>query len=377
MGDVECEARPTDAAQGRHPRRRPQPHRPGHRVRLLLLPRLLRADQGRLRDDHDQLQPRDRLDRLRHLRPPLFRAADPRARPRDPPRRAGERHAARRHRPVRRPDAAEARQRPARRRHPDPRHHARRHRPRRGPRALPEAPAPARPAPAASTASPAPPTRRMAVAEARSAIPLVIRPSYVLGGRAMEIVRDDAQLTRYITDAVHVSGDTPGPARQLPLQRHRGRRRRASPTARDVHVAGVMEHIEEAGVHSGDSACSLPPYSLDADTVAELEAPDRSHGARPRRRRPDERPVRHPGRRHLRPRGQPPRLAAPCPSSPRPPTAPSPPSPPASWPASRSSNFPLRAPYPDGVGPDDRPALRRPDDARRPRHALVLASRRR
>ena len=62
----------------------------------------------------------------------------------------------------------------------------------------------------------------------------------------------------------------PGPARQLPLERHRGRRRRHL-RRRDVHVAGVMEHIEEAGVHSGDSACSLPPYSLDEVTIAELE----------------------------------------------------------------------------------------------------------
>ncbi len=80
---------PLGPQQGRHPRRRPQPHRPGHRVRLLLLPRLLRADRRGLRDHHGQLQPRDRLDRLRHLGPALLRAAHPRARPRDPARRAG------------------------------------------------------------------------------------------------------------------------------------------------------------------------------------------------------------------------------------------------------------------------------------------------
>jgi hypothetical protein len=67
---------PLGPQEGGHPRRRPQPHRPGHRVRLLLLPRLLRADRGRLRDHHGQLQPRDGVDRLRHLRPALFRAAD-------------------------------------------------------------------------------------------------------------------------------------------------------------------------------------------------------------------------------------------------------------------------------------------------------------
>ena len=66
--------------QDRHSRRRPEPHRPGHRVRLLLLPRLLRAERCGLRNDHDQLQPGDRVDRLRHLRPALLRAADRRGR---------------------------------------------------------------------------------------------------------------------------------------------------------------------------------------------------------------------------------------------------------------------------------------------------------
>ena len=93
------------------PRRRAEPHRPGHRVRLLLLPCLLRALGGGLRDDHGQLQSRDRLDRLRHLGPALFRAADRRGRARDRPGRAVKGHAPRRHRPVRRPDAAKARRR--------------------------------------------------------------------------------------------------------------------------------------------------------------------------------------------------------------------------------------------------------------------------
>ncbi len=100
--------------------------------------------------------------------------------------------------------------------------------------------------------------------------PLVIRPSYVLGGRAMEIVRDTAHLERYIRDAVIVSGDSPvlldsylAGAVEVDVD--------AICDGTQVHVAGVMEHIEEAGVHSGDSACSLPPYSLDAATVAELK----------------------------------------------------------------------------------------------------------
>ena len=101
--------------------RRAEPHRPGHRVRLLL--RACRAGdaRGRLRDHHGQLQPRDRVDRLRHLGPPVLRAGDARGRARD--RRQGK--AGRRDRAVRRPDAAEAGARPGARRRTDRRHVAR------------------------------------------------------------------------------------------------------------------------------------------------------------------------------------------------------------------------------------------------------------
>ncbi|MFT6451102.1 MAG: carbamoyl-phosphate synthase large subunit [Halocynthiibacter sp.] len=99
--------------------------------------------------------------------------------------------------------------------------------------------------------------------------PLVIRPSYVLGGRAMEIVRDTAQLERYISQAVVVSGDSPvlldsylSGATEIDVD--------ALCDGKDVHVAGIMQHIEEAGVHSGDSACSLPPYSLPQSIIDEL-----------------------------------------------------------------------------------------------------------
>ncbi len=99
--------------------------------------------------------------------------------------------------------------------------------------------------------------------------PLVIRPSYVLGGRAMEIVRDQAQLERYISEAVVVSGDSP-----VLLDSYLSGAVECDVDAicdgTDVHVAGIMQHIEEAGVHSGDSACSLPPYSLAPDIIAEL-----------------------------------------------------------------------------------------------------------
>ena len=101
--------------------------------------------------------------------------------------------------------------------------------------------------------------------------PLVLRPSFVLGGRGMEIVRDQESLERYIRAAVHVSGDSP-----LLLDRYLTDASEVDVDAvcdgEEVRIAGVMEHIEEAGVHSGDSACSIPPHSLSAETIAELRA---------------------------------------------------------------------------------------------------------
>ncbi|KPP80903.1 MAG: carbamoyl-phosphate synthase large subunit [Oceanicaulis sp. HLUCCA04] len=101
--------------------------------------------------------------------------------------------------------------------------------------------------------------------------PLVLRPSFVLGGRGMEIVRDQESLERYIRAAVHVSGDSP-----LLLDRYLTDASEVDVDAicdgEDVRIAGVMEHIEEAGVHSGDSACSIPPYSLPEEIIAELRA---------------------------------------------------------------------------------------------------------
>ena len=108
-----------------------------------------------------------------------------------------------------------------------------------------------------------------AIAE-RIGYPVVIRPSYVLGGRAMEIVRDTPQLERYINEAVVVSGTSPvlidgylRDAIEVDVD--------ALCDGKDVFICGIMEHIEEAGVHSGDSACSLPPYSLPPETLAEIE----------------------------------------------------------------------------------------------------------
>jgi carbamoylphosphate synthase large subunit len=99
----------------------------------------------------------------------------------------------------------------------------------------------------------------------------VVRPSYVLGGRAMEIVYGEADLARYVRDAVKVSNDSP-----VLLDRFLDNAVECdvdiiADKDGNVLIGGVMEHIEEAGVHSGDSSCSLPPYSLSADLVVELK----------------------------------------------------------------------------------------------------------
>ncbi len=101
--------------------------------------------------------------------------------------------------------------------------------------------------------------------------PLVVRPSYVLGGRAMEIVHEQRDLERYMREAVKVSHDSP-----VLLDRFLNDAIECDVDCiRDsvgaTFIGGVMEHIEQAGVHSGDSACSLPPYSLSADTVTEIK----------------------------------------------------------------------------------------------------------
>ncbi len=105
----------------------------------------------------------------------------------------------------------------------------------------------------------------------RIGYPVVIRPSYVLGGRAMEIVYDRAGLQRYMREAVRVSGDNP-----VLIDRYLNDAIEVDVDCicdgDSVYVAGVMEHIEEAGIHSGDSACSLPPYSLSPAMITELKS---------------------------------------------------------------------------------------------------------
>jgi carbamoyl-phosphate synthase large subunit len=100
--------------------------------------------------------------------------------------------------------------------------------------------------------------------------PLVVRPSYVLGGRAMEIVHEQQDLERYMREAVKVSNDSPvlldhflNNATEVDVD--------CLADGERVFVGGVMQHIEQAGVHSGDSACSLPPYSLSDETVVEIK----------------------------------------------------------------------------------------------------------
>jgi carbamoyl-phosphate synthase large subunit len=105
---------------------------------------------------------------------------------------------------------------------------------------------------------------------ARIGYPVLLRPSYVLGGRAMEIVDGEAQLDYYIATAVRVSGDSPVLIDQY-LRDAIECDVDALCDGEEVAIAGVMQHIEEAGVHSGDSACTLPPYSLPAEIIEEME----------------------------------------------------------------------------------------------------------
>ncbi len=114
-------------------------------------------------------------------------------------------------------------------------------------------------------------SRDEAVAVAnRIGYPVLMRPSYVLGGRAMEIVDSEAQLDDYIATAVQVSGDSPVLIDQY-LRDAVECDVDALCDGKRVVVAGVMQHIEEAGIHSGDSACTLPPYSLPGEIIAEME----------------------------------------------------------------------------------------------------------
>ena len=142
-----------------------------------------------------------------------------------------------------------------------------------------------------------------AIAE-RIGYPVVVRPSYVLGGRAMEIVNDSEELNRYMRDAAEAFGDGP-----ILLDRYLKDAIEVDVDAladgENVAVAGILEHIEEAGIHSGDSACALPPHSLGRRDRGRNPPPDHCAGPRARRLRPDERAVRRASRHRLCTRGQP------------------------------------------------------------------------
>ena len=104
---------------------------------------------------------------------------------------------------------------------------------------------------------------------ARIGYPVLLRPSYVLGGRAMEIVHDEEGLRKYLAEAVSASEAKPvlvdrflEDAIEIDVD--------AISDGETVVIGGIMEHIEEAGVHSGDSACSLPPHSISRETIAEI-----------------------------------------------------------------------------------------------------------
>jgi carbamoyl-phosphate synthase large subunit len=127
------------------------------------------------------------------------------------------------------------------------------------------------------------PAQARAVAE-QIGFPVVIRPSYVLGGRAMEIVRDAPQLDRYLA---RLTSDLDRPSElvvskksPLLIDRYLSDATEVDvdclADGKDTYIAGIMEHIEEAGIHSGDSACALPPFSLNKTTIAELERQTRA-----------------------------------------------------------------------------------------------------
>ncbi len=304
--DEETRGRAAREARRDHPRLRPQPHRPGHRVRLLLRPRLLRAERRGLRDRDGQLQPRDRLHGLRHLRPALLRAAHARGRAGDRPRRVAGRARSRAS-----SSSSAARPRSASRRRSRTtacRSWAPRPRPSTPPRtAAPSAGSSRRPACPPPSTAPPPPSPRPRPSPTRSAT----RSSY-------------ARRTCSAGAAWRSSTTRPGCPRTSPSRPRSAPPGRSwstassttpsrststrSTTASELYLGGVMEHIEEAGIHSGDSACALPPITLGGYDIKRLRASTEAIARGRRRPRADQHPVRD-GRRHpLRPGGQPARL---------------------------------------------------------------------
>ena len=298
--------RPARAAGRAHPGLGPQPDRPGRRVRLLLRARQLRPARRRLRHGDGQLQPRDRLDRLRHQQPALLRAADPRGRARGRARREPRRPDRRRHRAARRPDPARPGQGAQGRGRPDRRHLARGDRPRRGPRRV---------RPGAARGRPAGPQARHGLQRSGGGRD---RPGDRLPGARAAVVRarrarHGDRLRRRDPRRLRRAGDhreprAPGARRPVPRRRHRDRRRRALRRHRDVprrdHGAhrGGRHPLRRLLVHpaAGD------PRRRRARPGARVHA---QAGPGHRRPRPDERPVRPRPGHPLRARGQPPGVA--------------------------------------------------------------------
>ena len=189
----------------------------------------------------------------------------------------------------------------------DPGHEPRRHRPRRGPQALQRAPHRSSESRSPRAARPAP-SRRPRWSRERIGYPVLVRPSYVLGGRAMAIVYDETRLEEYAREAVEASPEHPvlvdrflEDAFEVDVD--------AVADGERVVIGGIMQHIEEAGIHSGDSAAVLPSYKIAPAPPRDDPGVHAKPGPRPGRARPHERAVRDQGRRRLRPRGQPARLA--------------------------------------------------------------------
>ncbi len=231
-------------------------------------------------------QSRNGQHRLRHQRPAVLRAADDGRRAEYLRSRA----ARRRDRAIRRADAAEPGAALWHRRRADHRHQRRHDRRRRRPRKISAAVAAARLAAARQRHRPHD-GRKLAPKPRRSAIRIWCGPSFVLGGRAMEICYDQTQLERFVAEAFIVAQGQPvlidrflEDAIEVDVD--------AICDGQQVIVAGIMEHIEEAGVHSGDSACAIPPYSLHGPMLAGNSRSHASAGAQVASRRADEHSIR-------------------------------------------------------------------------------------
>ena len=231
--------------QGDHPRQRAEPHRPGHRVRLRLRARLVRAVRGRLRDRDGQLQPGDRVHRLRHLRPAVLRAAHAGGRARGGGRRAGQRAGRRGDRPARRADAARPGPGAGRGGRPGGRHLAGRHPPGRGPGRVRRGAGGGRPARAAVRHGHVP--GRGAAGRRRDRLPGA-GPAVLRARRP----RDGDRLRRRHAGRLRRPGHrgqprAPGADRQVPRRRDRDRRRR--PLRRRGTVPGRRDGAHRGGGH--------------------------------------------------------------------------------------------------------------------------------